>query len=586
MQSKIILWTLLFVFCTMESLAVDLPTHTINIRGQKAFDLETLHHALDVDTQSALTFWKEKGAPVIKDKLLPTLKASLENFYESEGFYDAQFTIDKGVNHVQVTIKENKAIYIKSISIASDYPLAKMISMRKGRIFKAKDFISTKAKIIQSLLNRGYCSYQLDNKAYVDLEKREVNLKYVLKKGEYCTFGEAQIKGLETIDESVILSRVRAKKGERFDPKKVRETYASIFDLNSFDTVTVSVERKIFNVVPIDISLQEVEKAYHFEGGIGYDTYVGPRVHAAILKKNFNGNAQQTGIRLSWSDKEQLAVGEYYKPALFFIGEYGMDLGTKFGYSNLEFKGFQEQKGFARFFLEHNEGRGKFRIGAALENIDIHLENNLKKNESLDQAVSAGSFLLFYPFVDVTYDARDDKLNPKSGYYFNASAEYGLDYKPNASSYLKFYLEGRVIHTFDKLTLAMVTKAGVVDETLNTLPESKFFFGGGVYSNRAYGFREMGVIRSSTKDSINGAATLLNLSVEADYPIWGDLYGALFTDNSMLNERSYDFSGEVISSAGVGVRYLTPIGPLKLDVGFNVNDPAQYGISFQIGQSF
>ena len=54
----------------------------------------------------------------------------------------------------------------------------------------------------------------------------------------------------------------------------------------------------------------------------------------------------------------------------------------------------------------------------------------------------------------------------------------------------------------------------------------------------------------------------------------------------MLTDESYNFKGEVITSAGAGVRYMTPIGPFKLDVGFNINDPSQYGISFQIGQSF
>jgi translocation and assembly module TamA len=74
--------------------------------------------------------------------------------------------------------------------------------------------------------------------------------------------------------------------------------------------------------------------------------------------------------------------------------------------------------------------------------------------------------------------------------------------------------------------------------------------------------------------------------LEADYPIWGDLYGAVFTDNTMLTADAYDFSGEIITSAGVGVRYMTPIGPFKLDLGMNVADTSQFGISFQIGQSF
>jgi translocation and assembly module TamA len=96
----------------------------------------------------------------------------------------------------------------------------------------------------------------------------------------------------------------------------------------------------------------------------------------------------------------------------------------------------------------------------------------------------------------------------------------------------------------------------------------------------------MGIILSPTEDNIYGAASMLNLSLEADYPILGDVYGAVFTDNTMLTDQAYNFKGEIISSAGVGVRYITPIGPFKLDVGFNVNDPSVYGISFQIGQSF
>jgi translocation and assembly module TamA len=80
--------------------------------------------------------------------------------------------------------------------------------------------------------------------------------------------------------------------------------------------------------------------------------------------------------------------------------------------------------------------------------------------------------------------------------------------------------------------------------------------------------------------------SMANLSLELDYPVWGDLSAAVFTDNTMLTEDSYDFSGEIITSAGVGVRYMTPVGPFKLDVGMNVEDPEQYGISFQIGQSF
>ncbi|MEA1879467.1 MAG: BamA/TamA family outer membrane protein [Campylobacterota bacterium] len=578
------IWFLLHSLSFSEELK--LATHKIEIRGYKHLELSAIQDALDVSTTSKIKFWADEN-PEITDKLIPTLEATLKSFYDSEGFYDATFNIEQNKTTVKVTIVENRPVMLFDINISSDFNISTSILTKKDTIFRAKDFIGSKTNIVKSLLNEGHCSYDLDAKAYVDLDKHRADVKYVLKKGGICTFGDANIKGLKEIDKKIVLTRVRAKKGDKYSPKKLKETYSSIYGLNSFDMVQISVERKIYNVVPVDITLNEVYDAYHFEAGVGYDTYIGPRVHTSLVKKNFMGDAQKTGIKLSWSKKEQLAIGEYFKPALFIIFDnYGIDFGTEFGYSNLEYRGFQEEKGFGKFYVEHNEGNLALRIGLALENIDISLSDNLKDNEELKEAINAGTFLLFYPYVDIVYDARDDKLNPKYGYYLATSFEYGVDYKPDATSYIKALAEARLIHTFDKLTLSAVGKVGVVDKLTHELPESKFFFSGGSYSNRAYGYRSIGVIDSPTSDSISGAASMLNLSLEANYPIMGDLYGALFTDNTMQNEESYDFSGEVISSVGLGVRYVTPIGPFKLDVGFNVNKPSQYGISFQIGQSF
>ncbi|HHD78882.1 MAG TPA: outer membrane protein assembly factor, partial [Epsilonproteobacteria bacterium] len=283
MQHKLIVFIVLFIINCGYAEEIKLPTHVIHIYGEKHFDEATIQSALSVETKSIFAFWKE-DIPRIKDKLIPTLEATLESFYDSEGFYDATFNIKETNTTVDVRIKENKPVLVSKIHIESDYTIKPFILPKKGHIFRAKDFIATKSAIIENLLNKGYCSYQLDTKAYVDLDKHQADLNYVLKKGEICTFGKANIKGLKTIDKDVILSRLRAKEGERFDSKKVKETYSGIYALNSFDSVKVNVDRKIYNVVPIDITLHEVEAAYHFEGGVGYDTYIGPRVHASIIK--------------------------------------------------------------------------------------------------------------------------------------------------------------------------------------------------------------------------------------------------------------------------------------------------------------
>ena len=563
-----------------------LPTHIIEIHGEEYFDESAMYDALGVEYKSMFQFWKDDTA-TIKDKLLPTLNASLRAFYDSEGFYDASYTIKETNSTVRIDIKENKPVKVRDINISSDYNISALITFEKDEVFQAKKFISIKSEIAEALLKDGYCSYELDTKAYVDLEKHIVDVHYILSKGGVCTFGKVTVTGTKTIDDDVIKSRVRAEEGARFSTQLVKDTSDALYGLKSFDSVLIGVDRKFYNVVPVDITVKEMERPYHFEAGAGFDTYVGARVHSSITKHNFLGDAQELKLQLAWSQLEQLAILSFYRPVLFSISDYYVGIGAKLGYTNLEYDGFQEEKAFFRTYLEHETKRTKLRVGLALENIIITALDNLDPGEELGQAVNEGEFILTYPYVDFTYDARDSKLNPKYGYYFRLYSEVGLADDEGSSLYHKTLLEGRLIYTFGDLTLATVGIIGAIDEQLrNSLPESKYFFAGGAFSNRAYGFRELGVIISPTEDTIHGAATWANLSFEADYPVWGDLYGAVFTDNTMLTADVYDFSGEIITSAGIGVRYMTPIGPFKLDVGMNVQDTSQYGISFQIGQSF
>ncbi len=590
---KNIILILLFVNATTLSASlfgddkkeVVLPTHAFEIYGESYFDDSTMYDALGIEYKSIFQFWKDDTA-TIKDKLIPTLSLSLRAFYDSEGFYDAKFTIKRTETTISVIVEENEPIKVKNISIVSDYNVSALINFQKDEIFRAKKFISIKGKIASTLLSDGYCSYELNTKAYVDLEKKYVDLKYIVRKGGICTFGNVTITGTKTIDDDVIMSRIRAVEGEHFNSELIKDTSNALYGLQSFDTVLIGVDRKFYNVVPIDITVKEIEKPYHFEAGVGYDTYVGPRVHTSLTKYNFLGNAQQINLKLAWSELEQMAILSFYKPVLYEMYDFYFGFGAKVGYSNLEFDGFQEEKAFIKVYLDHSSERLNIMLGFVSEIININALDNLKSGEELEFAVNEGEFILAYPYIDITYDARDSKLNPKYGYYLRLYSEIGLS-DEDSSIYYKSRIEGRAIYSFGDLTLAAVGIVGAIDEeSTDSLPESKYFFAGGPFSNRAYGFRELGVIVSPTEDTIYGASTWANLSFEADYPIVGDLYGAVFNDNTMLTDKAYDFSGETISSAGIGVRYMTPIGPFKLDVAMNVNDTSQYGISFQIGQSF
>ena len=240
---------------------IELPSHKIQfvVIGEKHLNESDLQKAMGVDVKSKFEFWKEYN-PTIPDKLIPTLSESVRSYLDSEGYYDATYTIKTTKIDVTVAIKEDEPVRIHDINISSDYDISELVNFEKDEIFTAKKFISIKGKIIEAMMKEGYCSYDLDSKAYVDLDKHEVDLKYVLKKGGVCTFGKITVKGTDTVRDEVIISRVRAREGKRFSTERIQESYDALYALDAFDAVAVKYDRKFYNVVPIDISVSDVTK--------------------------------------------------------------------------------------------------------------------------------------------------------------------------------------------------------------------------------------------------------------------------------------------------------------------------------------
>ncbi len=562
------------------------PSHSIECKfiGMHNLQESDIQKALGIDVKSSYEFWKDYN-PSIKDKLIPTLEDSMRSFLDSEGYYDAIYDIKVSRDRVVITIHEDKPVTIQDINITSDYDISKIVDFQKDEVFTAKKFITIKQKITNSLMKDGYCSYDFDNKAFVDLDNHRADLRYILKKGGVCRFGKVNIKGSNSVDDNVIASRIRAREGKRFSTERIQESYDALYALDAFDAVGVKYDRKFYNVVPIDVVVSDITKPWYFMGGIGYDTNVGARVQSEIVRKNFMGNAKKLRLRLQYSKIEQLAEVTLFTPALFDILDYDIDSFMKFGYSNLKYTGFMEKKIYATGSFAYTNEMLELNMGFSMEDLTVSLLDDFEEDK-LTQAISTGDFFLAYPFIRFVYDKRDSKLNPRYGYYVAGMLEYGIPYDEDASGYIKYQLEARAVYSIDKLTLATVAKVGILEEKENEVPESKKFFAGGAYSNRAYGYNRIGVILTPSRYGIDGAMTMANLSLEADYPLLGDIYGAIFNDNTMLTINSYDFTGDILSSAGVGVRYMTPIGPIKVDIGMNVKDPSQYGVQFQIGQSF
>jgi len=596
-QSSFLRFFFLMFFLTSFSVALENTTgpaqkqsaehvRQVVIRGNTILKRSEYLSALGVKTKAWYAFWKDENQS-ISDHDAVHAEDRLRDFLDSKGFYDAKIRLRKTPSKLIVTVHEGKPVRVSRISIEGDFNLSHLVTFKKGSRFEAEQFIAIKRAIKEALMKAGYCNDHLETKAYVDLATQGVAVKYRVEKGALCHFGKTRIVGKPAnIDEAVILSRLRYREGDIFNTEKITETFDALNSLDAFGSGTVAPQEREDDASPsstvaMDVDLAPKKKRNLFKGGIGYDTLMGARFQLYYERRNFMGNARKLTGTLQYARKSQLAEVTYFSPAVLKLGSDYLDFYDKLGYSHNRYAAYTADKAYFDLALKYERDALKATAGLGFEHIRIAQTGH----EALPGLIP-GNFLMLYPYFHLVWDQRDSKINPKNGYYLSAYSEYGLGFRKENSRYLKLLFEGRYIKSFGDLTLATVAKAGFIDTAYGQLPASKLFYAGGAYSNRAYGERQIGTVLSPVASSALGGKTWLNLSLEANYPIDDKLDGAIFFDRTMISDKEYDFKGKRIDSVGVGLRYLTPIGPVKADVGVNIHDWHQYGFSFQIGQSF
>jgi len=313
--------------------------------------------------------------------------------------------------------------------------------------------------------------------------------------------------------------------------------------------------------------------------GVGYETQYGFKTLLHWEKKNFLGGAKKIAFDLKYSKDDKYLKNTFFYPALFkmkFWNKY-FDFKNEFAYGDTIYDNFKEKKLLDIIHFQKDLHNYSIDFGIDLENIKITKNINY-------YLIKDGTFNLVSPFVKLIMDKRDSKTDPRRGYYLSSYLESGLTNLGSSSSYLKMLAEGRAIKTIDRFTIAFKTKLGMIEEFTKDLPESKLFFAGGSFSNRAYGYNKLGATNAQY-DGLGGK-TMIDSSLEISHPIVGKVSFALFIDSTMLSIKKADFSSDFVNSYGFGIRYKTIIGPIKLDFGINSKDSSIYAVHFQIGQSF
>ena len=331
----------------------------------------------------------------------------------------------------------------------------------------------------------------------------------------------------------------------------------------------------------LDVSVEEA-RSKELGLGLGYGSFYGLIVDVNYTDRNLFGTGRRLSLTPEWNQRGFSGEVIYTDP-WFLDTDYRLKLrlyaltSTLKGYTKTEV-GFSPS--VSRQITDHWEVSA-FALGKYVALTEILI--------SPSSLVGPEDYSVAGIGVSQTLDYRNNKALPTKGFIFDAS----LDFAPNGIGAITF-VRGRVRFSYyvpvtAKSSLALGVRAGLISPlSSQELPIDERFFNGGATTVRSFSELTLGP-RDDAGYPLGGESfTVFN--IEYTFPIWGDVYGALFLDAGNVVQNAANFGVEDMRYAiGGGLRYNLPIGAIRFDYGLNPSPKpgeAQGAFHFAIGVAF
>lgn len=500
------------------------------------------------------------------------------------GRFDLTYRITLGP---RTMIRSFNIIYADNPSDAAGLPHdAKKLGLKPNRSVRAQRVIDLTREALTYLENHGHPKPELiGREVIVDLATQLADVTLTIRAGEPRRFGDLAIvnhgangaAGRTSADYVRLLTRF--KPGELYDRRKADATVAALRQTSLFDQVAFEIDDGRGDLVTPQLTLSE--RAPRSVGaGASWSSDEGAGIRGFWEHRNIFGAAEKLRVELSLAQKLQGFKTELAKP--HFLREEQSLLG------NFEFAHEQTDA--------YDENRMK--MGAALarklrENLEVSGGGSFEFYRTSD-STGDHSYRLFGLPLSMRYDGSDALLDPTEGVRLGgALTPYAGTAHGAATAFTRFEATGSTYWSFGRrpdLTLALRGRYGLMlaQQTLD-VPGSVRFYAGGGGSIRGYGYQLVGPL--DAKKNPLGGRSVFEASTEARYRITKTIGVVAFVDaGNAYATTTPKLSQPLQVGAGLGLRYYTPIGPVRADVGFPLNprngvDDA-FQLYFSLGQAF
>lgn len=563
-----------------------------NFIGNDSIDAETLKEYLLGATRERVSRF-DKKIPYIEGDILTGVDR-IRGLYLSEGFLDSEISKpetkispDKKSASITVRISEGTHYFIGPVEVEGDlvfFPqedLRKEIAAFTDKPYTLSRVVNLRRAVVYYYKTRGYYKTKVTTSGDPSTAKDGiVPISVYVTAGPPYTFDGVEVAGVERLRKSFLEKRFGKLTGDIYNPTALDEVFKEMMRTGLFTRLQVNTEPLDSHQVRIKLQVEEA-KAKELGFALGYGTFEGPFVGITATERNLFGTGRPIEGRLEVSQR-------YYKSEILFRDPWFLEsdfalrarlyaLSTDFdGYSKFEIGG---RLALSRKLTDHLEAMGF----VLARNVDV-------TNFGIDpKELGPTSYRANSVGLALTFDFRDTLLNPQKGWVFTSSIDYASSAVGSDINFVRGTYRFSYYLPFGKTLLAFGARGGVIQPLggLSRLPIDERFFNGGSRSVRSFAERELG-----PKDSHHfpiGGQNFSTYNVEFIFPIVGDLEGAVFFDAGSVGSLSTQGFSDLRYGIGGGLRYKLPVGPLRLDYGWNPSprkDEATGAFHFSFGVAF
>jgi outer membrane protein insertion porin family len=569
----------------------------IHFEGNKELEEKELKKVLKTSEKGFFYFLSSSGD--LRREVLDQDVARLASLYQNKGYINARVgepAVDIQEEEIYITFKieEGPRFKVGQVDIVGDliHPREEMLaslSIDKEAYFNREQVRNDVLHLTDQYADLGYAYADVAPNTKQDPEKMVVDITYTIRKQQLVYFENIMISGNNRTRDKVIRRELKVQEQELYSNKDLKRSIRNLYRLEYFedikvDTVKGSADDKM--ILKLDVTEKPTGT---FSFGVGYSSEENVFVLGSISKDNLFGRGQSIDFTGQIGSNTNLYTFTFTEPWLFDIPLMA------------KFKAYNEEKDYDAY-IRNRIGTGLlfgYRIfdytnvylGYDFDITDIDVED---PNDTPDSVLDLeGENITSSANTSLVYDSRDRVFSASEGSKHSIFYEYaGLG---GDIGYHKYIAQSQKYFPLFKGLIGFVNgKFGYVEpnDTGKILPDYEKFYLGGIDSLRGYGWHGVHLteINSRGNEVEIGGDTMAQLNLELIFPVTptAGVNGVVFYDTGNVYDGNVDF-GDLKKTAGVGIRWLSPLAPIQLMYGWVLDkeeDDSSGRFEFSLGGNF